>query len=158
MALQPIPVDIQQHLFAQMVLIRRFEEKIIDLCQKEGCLSGMQILAVGQEAVAAGIVAALDPDDVIVSNHRSHGHLLARGADPSALMAEIMGKADGVGARQGRHPASVRTRSQCPDDLHGGGGGPAHGGRSGLCPAVPCHGRCDRGFFRRRGRGRGERS
>jgi len=96
MALQPISVDIQQHLFTQMVLIRRFEEKIIDLCQKEGCLSGMQILAVGQEAVAAGIVAALDPDDVIVSNHRSHGHLLARGADPSALMAEIMGKVSGV--------------------------------------------------------------
>ena len=97
MALQPIPADMQQHLLAQMVLIRRFEEKIINLCQKEGCLPGMQILAVGQEAVAAGIVASLEPNDVIVSNHRSHGHLLARGANPDTLMAEIMGKASGVG-------------------------------------------------------------
>jgi TPP-dependent pyruvate/acetoin dehydrogenase alpha subunit len=43
-----------------------------------------------------GIVEALQPDDVIVSNHRSHGHLLAKGADPGPLMAEIMGKAAGV--------------------------------------------------------------
>jgi len=97
MALQPIPVDIQQHLFAQMVLIRRFEEKIINLCQMEGCLPGMQILAAGQEAVAAGIVVATEMNDIIVSNHRSHGHLLARGADPDTLMAEIMAKAGGVG-------------------------------------------------------------
>jgi TPP-dependent pyruvate/acetoin dehydrogenase alpha subunit len=93
----PIPAELQKQLYAQMVLIRRFEEKIVALCQKEGCLPGMQILAVGQEAVAVGIVAALATGDVIVSNHRSHGHLLARGADPAALMAEIMGKASGVG-------------------------------------------------------------
>lgn len=97
MASPAIPTDLQKHLYAQMVLIRRFEEKIIALCQRQGCLPGMQILAVGQEAVAAGIMAALKPGDVIVSNHRSHGHLLARGADPNTLMAEIMGKESGVG-------------------------------------------------------------
>jgi TPP-dependent pyruvate/acetoin dehydrogenase alpha subunit len=97
MVSQPISGELQQHLFSQMVLIRRFEEKIVELCQKQGCLPGMQILAVGQEAVAVGVVTALAADDVIVSNHRSHGHLLARRANPDALMAEIMGKADGVG-------------------------------------------------------------
>ena len=56
----------------------------------------MQILAIGQEAVAVGIVQAMDPSDVLVSNHRSHGHLLAKGADPQTLLAEIMGKATGV--------------------------------------------------------------
>jgi pyruvate dehydrogenase E1 component alpha subunit len=83
-------------LLSTMVLIRAFEDKISQLAQEQGRLPGMQILATGQEAVAAGVVAALGPEDVLVSNHRSHGHLLARGADPGRLMAEIMGKATGV--------------------------------------------------------------
>ena len=56
----------------------------------------MQILATGQEAVAVGVIEALNPADVLVGNHRSHGHLLAKGADPRQLMAEIMVKATGV--------------------------------------------------------------
>ena len=83
-------------MYEKMLLIRRFEERITDLVQEGGRVLGMQILATGQEAVAVGIVEALQPDDVIVSNHRSHGHLLAKGADPGPLMAEIMGKATGV--------------------------------------------------------------
>jgi pyruvate dehydrogenase E1 component alpha subunit len=83
-------------MYEKMVLIRKFEESIIRLCREEGKVSGMQILAVGQEAVAVGVVEALEPADVMVSNHRSHGHLLARGADPDTLMAEIMTKATGV--------------------------------------------------------------
>ena len=83
-------------MYEKMLLIRRFEERITDLAQEGGRVLGMQILATGQEAVAVGIVEALQPDDVIVSNHRSHGHLLAKGADPGPLMAEIMGKATGV--------------------------------------------------------------
>lgn len=86
----------RRELFEAMVLTRRFEEEIVGLAREKDRLPGMQILAVGQEAVAAGVAAALDPDDVIVSNHRSHGHLLCRGADPRTLMAEIMGKATGV--------------------------------------------------------------
>ena len=83
-------------MYEKMLLIRRFEERITDLAQEGGRVLGMQILATGQEAVAVGIVEALQPDDVIVSNHRSHGHLLAKGAAPGPLMAEIMGKATGV--------------------------------------------------------------
>ena len=91
-----ITPDLQLHLYKSMILIRKFEEKIVSLSQTPHRLPGMQILANGQEAVAAGAVAALDPEDVIVSNHRSHGHLLARGADLNSLMAEIMAKADGI--------------------------------------------------------------
>ncbi|HRF90427.1 MAG TPA: thiamine pyrophosphate-dependent enzyme, partial [Desulfobacter postgatei] len=91
-----IPPDVQVSLFTRMVLIRKFEEKIVDLCREQYRLPGMQILANGQEAVAAGVVSALEPEDIIVSNHRSHGHLLARDADLNALMAEIMAKSDGV--------------------------------------------------------------
>lgn len=83
-------------MYEKMLLIRRFEERITDLAQEGGRVLGMQILATGQEAVAVGIVEALQPEDVIVSNHRSHGHLLAKGAAPGPLMAEIMGKATGV--------------------------------------------------------------
>lgn len=71
-------------------------------------MPGMQILANGQEAVAAGMVSALEPEDVIISNHRSHGHLLARGADPNSLMAEIMAKDKGVnGGKAGTLHLSV---------------------------------------------------
>ena len=83
-------------MYEKMVLIRKFEEKIVELSQEEGRMHGMQILANGQEAVAVGVIEALGPDDVVISNHRSHGHLLAKGADPKTLMAEIMGKATGV--------------------------------------------------------------
>jgi TPP-dependent pyruvate/acetoin dehydrogenase alpha subunit len=96
MGLQQVEVGLKKAMYEEMLLIRRFEEKLIELSQEKGKLVGMQILAYGQEAVAVGIVKALEPDDVIVSNHRSHGHLLAKGADPKYLMAEIMGKATGV--------------------------------------------------------------
>jgi len=94
----PHPLDTEQRLgmLYDMLLIRAFEERIAQMSREQGRLPGMQITCFGQEAVAAGVVRALEPHDVIVTNHRSHGHLLARGVDPGALMAEIMGKQDGV--------------------------------------------------------------
>ena len=91
-----IDKTVRMTFYEKMLLIRRFEEKITDMSKERGRLPGMQILATGQEAVAVGVIEALLPDDVLISNHRSHGHLLAQGADPGALMAEIMGKATGV--------------------------------------------------------------
>jgi pyruvate dehydrogenase E1 component alpha subunit len=86
----------KKRMYESMVLIRKFEEKLVEISQIQGRAPGMQILANGQEAVAVGVARALTTDDVIVSNHRSHGHLLARGADPGQLMAEIMGKKTGT--------------------------------------------------------------
>ncbi|MBN2140801.1 MAG: thiamine pyrophosphate-dependent dehydrogenase E1 component subunit alpha [Desulfovibrionaceae bacterium] len=83
-------------MYSKLVLCRAFEDKISELAAERGRLPGMQILATGQEAVAVGVVQALSPEDVVVSNHRSHAHLLARGAEPGLLMAEIMGKAAGI--------------------------------------------------------------
>ncbi len=91
-----ITPDLHTHFYSSMVLIRKFEEKIVVLSQEEGRLPGMQILANGQEAVATGIVSALEAEDVIVTNHRSHGHIIARGANLNSLMAEIMAKGTGV--------------------------------------------------------------
>jgi len=83
-------------MYRKMVLIRKFEEKLVELSQVRGRVPGMQILAIGQEAVAVGVVQAMLPKDILVGNHRSHGHLLAKGADPATLLAEIMGKGTGV--------------------------------------------------------------
>ena len=76
-----------------MLLIRTFEEKSAAL-QAEGKSPSM-CTSVGQEASAVGVMSALGPDDLILTNHRSAGHLLARGADPGRVMAEILGKATG---------------------------------------------------------------
>ncbi|HEX6084425.1 MAG TPA: thiamine pyrophosphate-dependent dehydrogenase E1 component subunit alpha [Thermoanaerobaculia bacterium] len=76
-----------------MLLIRTFEEKSAEL-QRTG-KSGSMCTSVGQEASSVGVVSALAKHDLILTNHRSAGHLLARGADPGRLFAEIMGKATG---------------------------------------------------------------
>lgn len=82
-----------QDMLECMMLIRAYEEKLAAL-QAAGNLAGT-CTSVGQEASAVGVVKALGPDDRILTNHRSAGHLLARGADAGRMMAEVMGKRDG---------------------------------------------------------------
>ncbi|MFP4315162.1 MAG: thiamine pyrophosphate-dependent dehydrogenase E1 component subunit alpha [Desulfovibrionales bacterium] len=93
---EPLQRNLRIALYESMVLIRTFENRLITLTKEGERLPGMQILANGQEAVAAGVVMALQQEDILVTNHRSHGHLLARGADPGHLLAEIMGRENGV--------------------------------------------------------------
>ncbi|MFP5245951.1 MAG: thiamine pyrophosphate-dependent dehydrogenase E1 component subunit alpha [Thermoanaerobaculia bacterium] len=76
-----------------MLLIRAFEEQSAAL-QAAG-KSGSMCTSVGQEASAVGVMRALGPQDRILTNHRSAGHLLARGAEPRRVLAEILGKATG---------------------------------------------------------------
>jgi pyruvate dehydrogenase E1 component alpha subunit len=76
-----------------MMLIRGYEEMAAAL-QAKGQAPGT-CTSVGQEASSVGVVSALSADDLILTNHRSAGHLLARGADAGRLLAEAMGKADG---------------------------------------------------------------
>ena len=123
MGTQQVEAGLKKAMYEEMVLIRRFEEKLIELSQEKGKLVGMQILAYGQEAVSVGIVKALEPDDVIVSNHRSHGHLLAKGANPKYLMAEIMGKATGVnkGKSGTLHMAVPEVNALMTTTIVGGG-------------------------------------
>ncbi|MCL5039148.1 MAG: dehydrogenase E1 component subunit alpha/beta [Firmicutes bacterium] len=75
--------------------MRQFEEAVAREVE-EGNVAGMAHLSVGQEGVAAGVGAALRPGDFISGTHRAHGHCLARGADPRAMMAEIFGKETGL--------------------------------------------------------------
>lgn len=87
----PLSVDLARAL-ESMSLIRAFEEKSAGI-QASGGPS--MCTSVGQEASAVGVVQALAPQDLILTNHRSAGHLLARGADPRRIMAEILGRQTG---------------------------------------------------------------
>jgi TPP-dependent pyruvate/acetoin dehydrogenase alpha subunit len=86
--------DLLTDLHRRMVRIRLFEEAAGRLAQ-EARLPGFLHLYVGEEAVAAGVCAALTDEDQITSTHRGHGHLVAKGGDLSRMMAELMGKATG---------------------------------------------------------------
>jgi pyruvate dehydrogenase E1 component alpha subunit len=78
----------------EMLLIRRFEEKVEERF-RAGELPGFLHVAIGQEAVAVGVCQAMDDGDVFASTHRAHGHTLARGTHPNAVMAELYGKIEG---------------------------------------------------------------
>ena len=78
-------------LLRQMVRIRRFEERCVQL-YSEGTIRGFLHLYIGEEAVAAGVLSALAPEDAVVSTYRDHGHALARGVPMSAIMAPRPGK------------------------------------------------------------------
>ena len=94
-------VDLE-HFYAQMFLIRRFEEKLLDMFSA-GKLVGTTHTCIGQEANAVGVINALEPTlDVIFSNHRCHGHYIAFTDDIYGLLCEVMGREGGVcGGRGG---------------------------------------------------------
>jgi pyruvate dehydrogenase E1 component alpha subunit len=87
-------------LLREMLRIRRFEEKCAEL-YGAGKIHGFLHLAIGEEAVAAGALAALGPDDAVVSTYREHGHALARGVPAGPLMAEMFGKSNGCSRGRG---------------------------------------------------------
>ncbi|GLV48994.1 acetoin:2,6-dichlorophenolindophenol oxidoreductase subunit alpha [Thermus sp. LT1-2-5] len=83
------------NLYRLMYRIRRFEERVEKLFQA-GKIPGFVHLYIGQEAVAVGVLAHRRPGDYLTSTHRGHGHALAAGVDPRAMMAELFGRATGV--------------------------------------------------------------
>ncbi|HEX8181774.1 MAG TPA: pyruvate dehydrogenase (acetyl-transferring) E1 component subunit alpha [Pyrinomonadaceae bacterium] len=89
-----------RHMLYQMVLIRRFEEKAAE-AYTLGKIGGFCHLYIGQEAVAVGSIAALRPDDYVMTSYRDHGHALARGTPPDEVMAELFGRAGGCSAGKG---------------------------------------------------------
>ena len=77
-----------------MLTIRRFDETIDELFA-QGKVHGTTHLYIGEEAVATGVIAALQPGDVVTSTHRGHGHNIALGGDINAMMAELLGRETG---------------------------------------------------------------
>ncbi|MGW5781663.1 pyruvate dehydrogenase (acetyl-transferring) E1 component subunit alpha [Streptomyces sp. NPDC003863] len=87
-------------LLRQMLLIRRFEERCVEL-YSAAAIRGFVHLYIGEEAVAVGVHQALDERDAVVSTYREHGHALARGVPPEAVMAEMYGKTTGCSHGRG---------------------------------------------------------
>jgi TPP-dependent pyruvate/acetoin dehydrogenase alpha subunit len=106
----------------QLSLARAFEERVLKLVG-DGSIRGTTHPYVGQEAVAVGTCLALRPDDLVVSTHRGHGHLLAKGGDPKRLMAELFGKATGYGGGKGgtQHMADFSIGHLGSNGVTGGG-------------------------------------
>lgn len=82
------------YLYRVMLTIRRFEERVV-LDYQSGAIPGIVHSYIGQEAVATGVCTNLRRDDRIISNHRGHGHCIAKGADLNRMMAEIYGRKTG---------------------------------------------------------------
>ncbi|HEY8599589.1 MAG TPA: thiamine pyrophosphate-dependent dehydrogenase E1 component subunit alpha [Thermomicrobiales bacterium] len=111
-------------LYRQMLRIRRSEEQIGWLFSR-GLTMGTAHLSIGQEACAVGVVGAAQPDDYVVSTHRGHGHLLAKGAPIAPLLAEICGRATGFcRGKGGSQHIAVRDYSFLGTNGITGGGMP----------------------------------
>ncbi|MBM3497778.1 MAG: dehydrogenase [Armatimonadetes bacterium] len=94
MAVTELDFELLGELHRQIVTIREFETELLH-ASRRGDLADATHLCLGQEAIAAGTMAALRPDDLITSTHRGHGHCIAKGADIRRMMAELYGKASG---------------------------------------------------------------
>jgi pyruvate dehydrogenase E1 component alpha subunit len=87
-------------LYRRMSLIRRFEDRVAEMYTR-GKITGFCHLYAGEEAVAVGAIHGLYDKDYVVSTYREHGHCLAKGASPRAVMAELFGKATGISKGRG---------------------------------------------------------
>lgn len=115
-------------IYQKMNEIRFFEEDVHRSFGK-GLIPGFVHLYAGEEAVATGVMALLDDEDYITSTHRGHGHAIAKGCDIKGMMAEIMGKKDGLGGGKGgsMHVADVGKGMLGANGIVGGGFGLAAG-------------------------------
>jgi len=109
-------------MLQRMLLIRRVEERLAEEF-KAGSLPGGVHLYIGEEAIAVGVCAHLADSDWIASTHRGHGHFLAKGGDPNAMMAEVFGKKTGIcrGMGGSMHVADVSKGILGANGIVGGG-------------------------------------
>jgi pyruvate dehydrogenase E1 component alpha subunit len=109
-------------LLRQMIRVRLFEEKCVELYQVEK-IRGFLHLGIGEEAVCTGVISALNPQDAIVATYREHGHALVRGVSMNAIMAEMYGKSSGCALGRGgsMHLFSAKERFYGGYAIVGGG-------------------------------------
>lgn len=111
-----------RHLLKQMLRVRRFEEKCAELYTREK-IRGFLHLYIGEEAVATGVMEALDEEDAVVATYREHGHALLRGVPAGEIMAEMYGKQEGCSHGRGgsMHLFHAPTRFYGGNAIVGGG-------------------------------------
>ncbi len=126
--MREIEARLLERMYQTAVTIRRFEQRAVEQ-YRLGNIRGYLHLYLGEEAIAVGAIAALEPDDYIVSTHRGHGHAIAKGHDPRRMMAELFGKETGYchGRGGSMHVASRSVRNLGANGIVGGGLGIAAG-------------------------------
>ena len=114
------PEDV--HLLHRMVLVRRFEERCVEL-YSAGKIRGFLHVYIGEEAVATGVMAALTPQDAVVATYREHGHALLKGMSARSVMAEMHGRVTGCARGRGgsMHLFDADTRFYGGNAIVGGG-------------------------------------
>jgi len=118
----PLSPDEALAFLREMVRIRRFEERCVELYSATK-IRGFMHLYIGEEAVAVGAMQALEPDDAIVATYREHGHALVRGVSAGSIMAEMYGKLEGCARGRGgsMHLFDAATRFYGGNAIVGGG-------------------------------------
>src|ERR671930_269505 len=121
--MQPVEQRDEVEMLSLMLLVRRFEERASQQYQAQK-IGGFCHLYIGQEAVVTGAIAAVRPDDYIITAYRDHGHALARGTSANACMAELFGKETGCSRGLGgsMHFFDKRRYMYGGDPLFGGPG------------------------------------
>jgi pyruvate dehydrogenase E1 component alpha subunit len=114
--------DAARHLLLEMLRIRRFEEKCVELYSAER-IRGFMHVYIGEEAVAVGVMQSLEPDDAVVATYREHGHALVRGVPADRIMAEMYGKVEGCSHGRGgsMHLFDAERRFYGGNAIVGGG-------------------------------------
>lgn len=110
MLLTDAALSLDQHtslaILMKMLLIRRFEEKVMELVAAGHKLGTVHVY-IGQEGTGAAVLQAAGPQDLLFTNHRNHGHVIGRGVDPGRAFAEMLGRTTGLqgGRAGGQHLA-----------------------------------------------------
>ena len=114
--------NLLKQMYETALTIRRFEEAAIEQ-YRQGNIYGYLHPYLGEEAIATGAIAAINPDDYIVSTHRGHGHAIAKGHDVKLMMAELLGKATGYCKGRGgsMHVANMKQFNLGANGIVGGG-------------------------------------
>ncbi len=114
--------EVLKTMLKRMLQTRKFEEKVNEMFM-QGKIHGTTHLGIGQEACAIGAIQALQEDDYIFSNHRGHGHCIAKGASLDRMMAELFGKETGFckGLGGSMHIVDVNTNNLGANGVVGGG-------------------------------------
>ena len=115
-------IKLAKKFYSQMLLIRRFEEKCIELYSSQK-IRGFLHLYIGEEAIAVGVMHALSAEDAVISTYREHGHALARGISAKSIMAEMYGKVEGCARGRGgsMHLFDAKSRFYGGNAIVGGG-------------------------------------